>query len=39
MDYLKPFLSNEIKSGKLEVRDLAGNTVYNKVLRNERSER
>ncbi len=32
----KAVFTNEIKSGKLEVRDLAGNTVYNKVFRNEK---
>nr|WP_315033694.1 T9SS type A sorting domain-containing protein [uncultured Chryseobacterium sp.] len=32
----KVILSKEVKSGRLEIRDLVGNTVYNKVLRSEK---
>ncbi|SFN27518.1 Por secretion system C-terminal sorting domain-containing protein [Chryseobacterium oleae] len=32
----KVILNKEVKSGKLEIRDLTGNAVYNKILRNEK---
>ena len=32
----KVILNKEIKSGKLEIKDLVGNTVYSKVLRGEK---
>lgn len=32
----KAILNKEVKSGTLEVRDLVGNTVYNKILRGEK---
>ncbi|WP_153399473.1 T9SS type A sorting domain-containing protein [Chryseobacterium vaccae] len=32
----KVILNKEAKSGKLEIRDLSGNTVYNKIVRGEK---
>lgn len=32
----KVMMNKEVKSGRLEIRDLVGNTVYNKVLRGEK---
>lgn len=34
----KVILNKEIKSGKLEIKDLVGNTVYSKVLRGEKEK-